>query len=90
MVNSLVYFGLSLSTGDLAGSIHLNTLLNAFVEIPAYALTIVLLIKLGRRLPFAGMFLFAGLATIAGIPLLYYTGMSSFICFDEQLIAVGV
>ena len=76
MVNSLVYYGLSLAAGNLAGSIHLNTFLNAFVEIPAYAITIVLLVKLGRKLPFAGMFLFAGLATLGGIPLLYYKGIA--------------
>jgi len=35
MVVSLVYYGLSLSAGQLAGNMYLNNFISAFVEIPA-------------------------------------------------------
>ena len=34
--NSLIYYGLSLSTGSLAGNVYLNFFLSGLVEIPAY------------------------------------------------------
>lgn len=39
-VNTLVYYGLSLSTSELAGDRYLNFFLSALVEIPAYASSI--------------------------------------------------
>ena len=36
MVVTLVYYGLSLSTAQLAGNRYVNGFLNAVVEIPAY------------------------------------------------------
>jgi len=36
MVVSLVYYGLSLSAGQLAGNMYVNTFISGFVEIPAY------------------------------------------------------
>ena len=45
MVNSLVYYGLSLSTSALAGDPYLNFFLSGLVEIPAYSSCIFFLQK---------------------------------------------
>jgi len=36
MVVTLVYYGLSLSAGQLAGNMYVNNFISGFVEIPAY------------------------------------------------------
>ena len=36
MVASLVYYGLTLSAGQLAGNLYVNNFISGFVEIPAY------------------------------------------------------
>jgi len=36
MVVTLVYYGLSLSAGQLAGNVYVNNFISGFVEIPAY------------------------------------------------------
>jgi len=36
IVVTLVYYGLSLSTGQLAGNLYVNIFISGFVEIPAY------------------------------------------------------
>ena len=41
----VVYFGLSLSTSNLAGNKYINFFLSGAVEAPAYALTVVVLQK---------------------------------------------
>lgn len=45
MVNTLVYYGLLLSTHQLAGNRYLNFFLSGLVEIPAYTLSYFALIK---------------------------------------------
>lgn len=47
--NSLVYYGLSLSTGKLAGNPFLMLFLVGIVELPGYVLTVFLMDKTGRR-----------------------------------------
>jgi hypothetical protein len=37
MVNSMVYYGLSLNVGSLAGSIYVNSFLSGLVEFPSHA-----------------------------------------------------
>ena len=36
MVATLVYYGLSLSAGQLAGNLYVNSFILGFVEMPAY------------------------------------------------------
>jgi len=36
MVAALVYYGLSLSVGQLAGNLYVNNFISGLVEIPAY------------------------------------------------------
>ena len=45
LVNSLVYYGLSLSTSQLAGDRYLNFFISGLVEIPAYTACIFVLQK---------------------------------------------
>lgn len=47
--NSLVYYGLSLSTGKLNGNPFLILFLMGLVEVPSYIITIYLMDRLGRR-----------------------------------------
>lgn len=60
-VNSLVYYGLSLSTSALAGNGYLNFFLSGLVEIPAYTSCIFILQKWGRRWPLAIFHIVAGI-----------------------------
>ncbi|KAF8410931.1 hypothetical protein HHK36_003468 [Tetracentron sinense] len=63
---SVVYYGLSLNVVNLETNLYLNVLLNALAEMPAFALTALLLNKFGRKpltigtLWFSGVFCFAG------------------------------
>ena len=48
-VNSAVYYGLSLNVGSLGGSIYLNNILSALVEMVSYAFAQVSVEKVGRK-----------------------------------------
>ncbi|XP_037082089.1 organic cation transporter protein-like [Pollicipes pollicipes] len=48
-VNSFVYYGLSLNSGNLGGDTFINIFIGGAVEIPAYTLSIIVLLKGGRR-----------------------------------------
>ena len=43
MVITLVYYGLSLSAGELAGNRYINNFLSGMVEIPAYTVSFFIL-----------------------------------------------
>ncbi|XP_018565498.1 organic cation transporter protein [Anoplophora glabripennis] len=47
--NSLVYYGLSLSTGSLEGNPYVTLFLMGLVELPSYVVTVYLMDRLGRR-----------------------------------------
>lgn len=47
--NSIVYYGLSLSTGSLKGNPYFILFIMGLVEIPSYAITVYVMDKLGRR-----------------------------------------
>ena len=65
-MNAVVYYGLSLNVVNLKTNLYINVLLNAVVEMPAFAVTTVLLGKMGRRgvgiwtLWFSGVFCLMG------------------------------
>ncbi|XP_070569258.1 organic cation transporter protein-like [Ptychodera flava] len=63
--NSLVYYGLSLNTSNLAGDDYLNAFISAAVEIPAHAFGLYIVdTKLGRRWSLCGTMIIGGLACI--------------------------
>ncbi|XP_035671194.1 organic cation transporter protein-like [Branchiostoma floridae] len=64
IVNTLVYYGISLNTAALSGNFYLNFAISGFIEIPAYLISIVILNKFGRRWPLCLMLLFGGVACI--------------------------
>ncbi|XP_046357182.1 organic cation transporter protein-like isoform X2 [Haliotis rufescens] len=66
-VNSLSYFGLSFSTPNLHGNPYLNLCLMGAVEIPAYAICMLVINWLGRRVPVCVFLLICGVTNIAAI-----------------------
>ena len=60
--NSFVYYGLTLNSGSLGGTIMVNFLLNGLMEIPAYTFSLFILLKKGRKLPYASMMVVGGIA----------------------------
>ncbi|CAH1797125.1 unnamed protein product [Owenia fusiformis] len=66
-VNILVYYGLSLQTGYLAGNLYLNFFLSGLVEVPAYLAVTFSLNRYGRRWPVCIFHIMAGLFLIATI-----------------------
>ncbi|XP_059474531.1 organic cation transporter protein-like isoform X2 [Neocloeon triangulifer] len=69
-----VYYGLVLNLASIEGDIYLNTAISGFVEIPAIALSILLLMKSGRKWPLcivtasSGVFCLCVLAVPTGAP----------------------
>ncbi|XP_047499818.1 organic cation transporter protein-like isoform X1 [Penaeus chinensis] len=64
-VNSGVYYGLSLNTGNLGGNDYLNFTISGAVELPAHALTILLLDRVGRRIPLCAFLLLGGVSLLS-------------------------
>ncbi len=59
--NALVYYGLALNSGSLGGDdLFLSFMINSAMEIPAYTAAILLLVRCGRRLPYATSLILAG------------------------------
>ncbi|XP_022095297.1 organic cation transporter protein-like [Acanthaster planci] len=63
-VNSMVYYGVSLYSSNLAGDKYFNFFLIALVEIPAYVLTSFTMIWWGRRPSLLLFHLLAGIACV--------------------------
>ncbi|XP_046553874.1 organic cation transporter protein-like [Haliotis rubra] len=77
MVVSMVYYGLSLNSDNLgAGSLHLNFLLVGLVELPACALVLLLLNRLGRKILHCGSMLLGGVSCILTIFTILYADQS--------------
>ncbi|XP_022089884.1 organic cation transporter protein-like isoform X2 [Acanthaster planci] len=66
-VNSLVYYGLSLSIPDLASDNYLAFFISGAIEIPAYILAMVAIEKLGRRLNLGSTMVIGGVACVGTI-----------------------
>jgi len=67
--NSFGYYGLSLNTGNLGGSLYVNLALSALVEVPALPLSSWLLDRLGRKRTTGGLMIIAGAACMVGLVL---------------------
>lgn len=59
--NSFVYYGLTLNSGNLGGTVMVNFLLNGATEIPAYAFSLYILLKKGRKLPYSVFMILGGI-----------------------------
>ncbi|KAI8503342.1 hypothetical protein Bbelb_191630 [Branchiostoma belcheri] len=64
IVNTLVYYGISLNLSALSGNVYLNFAISGLIEIPANLLPIFLLNKFGRRWPLCVLLLAGGVACI--------------------------
>ncbi|KAM3933953.1 solute carrier family 22 member 15 isoform 1-T2 [Leptodactylus fuscus] len=65
-VCSLVYYGLTLSTGDLGGNVYLNLALSGLAEVPAYPICMYLINhkSCGRRRSLSGFLSLSGAACL--------------------------
>ncbi|XP_014203835.1 organic cation transporter protein [Copidosoma floridanum] len=63
--NSIVYYGLSLNTGNLVGNPYLMMFLSGLVEIPSYVLCILLMDRVGRRALISALMLVGGICCIS-------------------------
>ena len=63
----MVYYGLSLNSGNLAGDFYLNFFLTGLVEFPAHTLCLVLLDRTGRKKLLCACMVLGGLACICTI-----------------------
>ncbi|XP_076064263.1 organic cation transporter [Oratosquilla oratoria] len=67
MVNSAVYYGLSLNTSNLGGNDYINFMISGAVELPAHVITILLLDRVGRRPPLCVSMILGGVALLSTI-----------------------
>ena len=78
-VNALLYFGMALNIGTLAGNLYLNLFMSGLFELPAYAFSAVTMGKLGRRWSVIIFLSFGALLSFITIPMLFrkgrYTGV---------------
>jgi len=65
LVNGMVYYGLSMSSGEFGGSIYLNFVLTSLVEIPANILVIDNCNRFGRKKTAVGYMTAAGISALA-------------------------
>ena len=70
ITNNLVYYGFSFNTSSLSGDIFWNAFLSAAVEVPAYVVSSLLLVFIGRKPTFVGGLLLAGTSCFLCIPFL--------------------
>ncbi|XP_068750437.1 organic cation transporter protein-like [Montipora capricornis] len=63
-VNALVFFGISLNVGNLAGDMYLNFFILSIVELPGSLLMWFFMARFGRRITYASFMVFGGLAGI--------------------------
>ena len=64
LANTLVYYGLSLGTGDLAGNPYLNFTLSATVELAAILCSQYTFNKYGRKIPYVLNMALAGVSLL--------------------------
>ena len=70
----MVYYGLSLNTGNLGGDFYLNFTISGLVEFPAYTLCLLLLDRMGRKWLHCTSMVLGGLACISTVFTTIYGG----------------
>ncbi|XP_076819926.1 organic cation transporter protein-like [Clavelina lepadiformis] len=73
-VNSLVYYGLSLNVGELAGDDFINNTLNGLVELVAYFFIILTMDRWGRRVLLVTCLLSGGVACLVSTTVNTFSG----------------
>lgn len=86
--NSLVYYGLSLSTGNLEGNPFVILFIMGLVELPSYVVTVYLMDRLGRRSLTAFEMIAGGICCIIAANLaMGSTASTSFVFIGKFMIA---
>ncbi|XP_068233850.1 organic cation transporter protein-like [Palaemon carinicauda] len=65
LIVSMVYYGLTLSGGQLSNNPFAYMVLMGLVEVPAYTVVIPIVVRFGRRSPTVTFFLFSGVVLLA-------------------------
>ncbi|XP_059154043.1 organic cation transporter protein-like isoform X4 [Physella acuta] len=87
MVCSMVYYGLSLNSGNLSGNLYLNFFLMTLVELLSYVVTLPLLDVVGRRLLQCCFMLISGVACISTLfPVIYGSSDTAWITLTLSLV----
>ncbi|XP_014251429.2 organic cation transporter protein-like isoform X1 [Cimex lectularius] len=60
----LVYYGIVLNLSNMGGNVYLNSIISAAVELPAIAVSILFLLKMGRRWPLCITTILSGIACL--------------------------
>ncbi|GLV31841.1 uncharacterized protein CBL_07601 [Carabus blaptoides fortunei] len=60
----IVYYGLVLNVGNIGGDLYINSVLSGIVEIPAIAVSILFLVRMGRRWPLCLTLILSGVACL--------------------------
>lgn len=60
----LVYYGLVLNLSNIGGNIYINTIISGLVEIPSILISVVILLKMGRRIPLCLTMVAGGIACL--------------------------
>ena len=84
----MAYYGLSLNSGNMPGSLYVNLTLSAIAELIGYLL-IFFCHFTGRRLMYVVSMVVGGLGCVCSIPILYietgrYRAFSSYVLFSKQ------
>lgn len=65
-LTAVVYYGINLNVVNLGTNLYVGVFLNAMIEWPAFAITAVLLDRIGRRSMLASAMMLSGLCCLAG------------------------
>ncbi|XP_050532537.1 organic cation transporter protein-like isoform X1 [Daktulosphaira vitifoliae] len=60
----LVYYGLVLNLSNIGGNIYINTIISGLVEIPSILISVVILLKMGRKKPLCLTMVAGGVACL--------------------------
>ncbi|CAH1775500.1 unnamed protein product [Owenia fusiformis] len=84
-----VYYGLSLNSGGLAGSVFVNTTISAVADIIAWLFCINSIGRVGRKWPLVGALIFGGIACLLCIPFLYQRNLQYFVVILSNVGKIG-
>lgn len=67
----LLYYGIVLNLGNIGGDLYVNTVISGAVEAPAIAISIPILLRMGRRWPLCLTMLITGISCLLTLPMPY-------------------
>ena len=82
----MVFYGLSLNAGKLAGDLYVNFELLGIMEIGAYAMCLLLLNRVGRKRLHIICMILGGGACLSTILVNLYADKCKYVCFPSLLV----